>query len=247
MLIYSYNNSSEGCSALAESLSVKKISHINSKLKGDINKDVLNWGASVLPEEVSKCNVYNVNSWIASNKLESFSRIKEKPYCPSFFTDKESAIKAMEEGVEQIVCRTILNGHSGNGIIIADKPEDLVDAPLYVEYIPKKDEYRIHVAFGKAFFVQRKARSKDVPDDKVNWKVRNHANGFIYQHNDVTPHLDVINAAIDAVDALLLDFGAVDVIWNDKKAKAYVLEVNTAPGLQGTTLEKYKEVFEVLK
>ncbi|MNY81884.1 hypothetical protein D3C86_2236870 [compost metagenome] len=50
-----------------------------------------------------------------------------------------------------------------------------------------------------------------------------------------------------AVNALGLDFGAADVIWNDHRKQAFVLEVNTAPGLTGTTLEKYakalKEIF----
>ena len=40
-----------------------------------------------------------------------------------------------------------------------------------------------------------------------------------------------------------LDFGAVDVIWNEHESKAYVLEINTAPGLEGSTVEDYKEFF----
>ena len=50
--------------------------------------------------------------------------------------------------------------------------------------------------------------------------------------------------ATAAVEALCLDFGAVDVVWNATKNKAFVLEVNTAPGVEGTTLEEYKEYFE---
>jgi D-alanine-D-alanine ligase-like ATP-grasp enzyme len=45
--------------------------------------------------------------------------------------------------------------------------------------------------------------------------------------------------AIGSVNILGLNFGAVDVIYNEKENKYYVLEVNTAPGLSGTTLEKY--------
>jgi len=47
--------------------------------------------------------------------------------------------------------------------------------------------------------------------------------------------------SIAAVDALCLDFGAVDIIYNEHEDKYYVLEVNSAPGLEGTTLEKYVE------
>jgi glutathione synthase/RimK-type ligase-like ATP-grasp enzyme len=50
-----------------------------------------------------------------------------------------------------------------------------------------------------------------------------------------------------AVSALGLDFGAVDIIWNEREDKCYVLEVNTAPGLQGSTLENYANaIMEVL-
>jgi D-alanine-D-alanine ligase-like ATP-grasp enzyme len=40
-----------------------------------------------------------------------------------------------------------------------------------------------------------------------------------------------------------LDFGAVDIIYNAKRNECYVLEVNTAPGLEGTTVEKYATKF----
>ena len=41
--------------------------------------------------------------------------------------------------------------------------------------------------------------------------------------------------------AVGLKIGAVDIIWNELENKCYVLEINTAPGLEGTTLVKYTE------
>jgi glutathione synthase/RimK-type ligase-like ATP-grasp enzyme len=46
-----------------------------------------------------------------------------------------------------------------------------------------------------------------------------------------------------AVAALGLDFGGVDVIWNERRQMAYVLEVNTACGLEGQTVNDYAEAF----
>ena len=40
-----------------------------------------------------------------------------------------------------------------------------------------------------------------------------------------------------------LDFGAVDLIWNEHENKCYVLEVNSAPGIEGTTLQQYVTAF----
>ena len=41
------------------------------------------------------------------------------------------------------------------------------------------------------------------------------------------------------MESIGLDFGAVDVIYNGHSNRAYVLEINTAPGLTGTTLDNY--------
>jgi D-alanine-D-alanine ligase-like ATP-grasp enzyme len=164
---------------------------------------------------------------------------------PDWTESKEEASKWLGEGVS-VVCRTKLNGHSGEGIVIASKQEEIVDAPLYTKYILKKHEYRIHVFNGKVIFQQRKARKKDVADDKVNWKVRNLAGGFIYANQDVNAPDACKQLAIDAVAALELHFGAVDIIWNEKQDKYYVLEINTAPGLTGSTLDAYVEAFNEL-
>jgi hypothetical protein len=47
--------------------------------------------------------------------------------------------------------------------------------------------------------------------------------------------------ALRAVLALNLDFGAVDVIYNQHRDRAYVLEVNTAPGIAEYTTNVYAE------
>jgi D-alanine-D-alanine ligase-like ATP-grasp enzyme len=101
----------------------------------------------------------------------------------------------------------------------------------------------VHVFKGKMIHKQRKARRLDVPDEEVNWKVRNHDNGFIFQIEDFDMPEDCAVQSIAAVEALGLHFGAVDVVYNAKEQRAYVLEVNSAPGLSGTTLDKYVEAF----
>lgn len=162
---------------------------------------------------------------------------------PTFSSEREFAEDLIRSG-KTVVCRTVLNGHSGVGIVLASKVEELVDAPLYVEYVPKKEEYRVHVFKGKAIHSSRKARKADVPEGEVNWKIRNHNNGFIFQHENFEIPEGVVQQALIAVEQCGLDFGAVDVIWNDKQQKAYVLEINTAPGIEGVTLSKYVEAIQ---
>ena len=100
---------------------------------------------------------------------------------------------------------------------------------------------------GAVVDIQRKARKRDVADDAVNWQVRNLDGGFIFAREGVVEAPEASEEALKAVAALGLDFGAVDIMYNARENKYYVLEVNTAPGLAGTTLEGYAKRFrEVL-
>lgn len=258
MQLYAYKEGSQGAKALAQGLGIKRIKHVGSKFKGSQRKLVINWGCSELPPEVMKCRVFNNPAAVkvASNKLSFFRRMSEwnndvaglddpRVSIPDFTTDKEVVVQWFGDG--RVVARQKLQGHSGEGIVMLDVGDRIVDAPLYVKYVPKQSEWRIHVLDGVVVDIQRKARNREVADENVNWAVRNHANGFVYTRNEgVAPPAMVEEQAILAVQVCGLDFGAVDIIYNDHRKLAYVLEINTAPGLTGSTLDGYVERFNVL-
>lgn len=242
--VYSHNPHSEGAKELAKALGIKRIKHGQSKFKGGGGKAIVNWGAGTLPDQVAACEkIYNPPQAIrnASNKLKSFELFAEAGVSiPQFFKTKEAAGEYLRENRgSSVVCRTVLNGHSGAGIVIADGEDNLVNAPLYTAYVKKSQEYRYHVFAGRVVDIQRKARRREVPDDQVNWQVRNLDGGFIFAREGVVESEDAAENAIKAVAALGLDFGAVDLIYNERENKYYVLEVNSAPGLAGSTLDGY--------
>ena len=252
MKLYPYNQGSASAKALSEALGIKRIKHDGKplNLRGAA---IINWGASGLKRELKNVGkIFNPPEAIrkASNKLTTLTILKEAGVSvPEFTTDVGEALLWVRDG-QTAVARTVLNGHSGEGIELLPNgdpdwhPEvDWVEAPLYTKYVKKVDEFRIHVFQGKVIFQQRKARKKDVPDEEVNWKIRNHGNGFIFAHQGVDVALGGVNAAVAAVQALGLDFGAVDLI-RTKDNQFYVLEVNTACGMEGETLNRYKEAFE---
>jgi glutathione synthase/RimK-type ligase-like ATP-grasp enzyme len=252
VFIAPYKMGSESAKALSQEIGALRIRNERSKFKGNPNKVVINWGCSKLSDEAMKCRVINHPDAvsIAANKLKFFNKINEVGgvRVPETTTDKAVVQDWLRDG-SSVVCRTILNGNSGAGIVLVEPGDDVevVNAPLYVKYVPKKQEYRVHVRGGEVVDVQRKARRKETPDDQVNWKIRNHDNGFIFARQDIDCPDDVKAQALGAVEAIGLDFGAVDVIFNEKAQQAYVLEVNTAPGLSGTTLEGYAKAFGGLK
>lgn len=247
MGVYLYRaKASDGANAIAERMGIKKIALRNSKYVGKPEDIIINWGASTLPETFDKVGtVINAPECVAVavNKLKCFDRLADGMVrVPRYTDDIHLARNWIEVGYE-VVVRHKLNGAGGEGIEIVNDIDALPQAPLYTLYVKKKSEWRVHVAFGEVIHIARKVRDPEHPEDKVNWKVRNKANGFIFQiHNEAIP-IGVTEQARLAVKALGLHFGAVDVVFNEQQGRAYVLEVNTAPGVEGTTLDKYVEAF----
>jgi glutathione synthase/RimK-type ligase-like ATP-grasp enzyme len=126
------------------------------------------------------------------------------------------------------------------------RPGDTIpEAPLYVKYVPKVQEYRVHVYMEKVLFVQQKRRVNGAQRTANQNLIRSHENGWVYTIQNIEAPQSVLIESLSAVAALNLDFGAVDCIVGRDDDEAYVLEVNTAPGLQSPTLlNKYVSAFK---
>lgn len=253
MFIYSYNENSEGARALARALKAKRIKHDKSSFIGAPKKLVLNWGATNVPSEVLKSTILNHPDVVrdVTDKLRFFERMRDAedgPRIPRFTTDPQVAANWVAEEKKTVVARTILNSSGGKGIVLMEpeNEEGFVEAPLYVEYIPKKDEYRIHFVKGEIIDGQRKALRTGILQHKYTWKIRNLSNGFVFIRGNVEIPEDVTRQAEKTIASLGLDFGAIDIIHNEKSNSAYVLEVNTAPGLQGETINSYTNALQKL-
>lgn len=251
--IYSWNEHSEGAKALADELDIRRIKHQNSRFRGRANKTVINWGnGKALPEEIQKCRVLNNPLFVSnvSNKRDFFECMQQvigeeqkAPRTPQFTTDEQTARDWIIAG-KTVCIRSVLQGSGGEGLSIVG-PENMNEfkrAPLYVEYIKKLDEYRIHIVNGEIIDEQRKAKRTDFEGER-NTQIRNLANGYIFAREGFETPEDVKVQSKLAMAASGLDFGAVDVIWNRHLGQAFVLEINSAPGLMGTTLKNYAEAF----
>lgn len=232
--VFPYKQGSRSAKVLAESLNGKVLKLVGSKFvprRGDV---VVNWGSTRVPG-FGPATVLNRDTSKAACKLKTFQTLAAAGVTiPEWRANLELADTLQFP----VICRTKLNGHSGEGIVVANTEDELVEAPLYTQYVKKKDEYRVHVMADGAFFIQRKARKLDV--ENPNWVIRNLEGGFVFvevAENEVP--VDVLTQARAAVKALGLDFGGVDVIWNEREGKAYVLECNTACGLEERTADRY--------
>ena len=171
------------------------------------------------------------------NKVEQFERFsRAQVSAPRHFLDETSA---RQSNCKTLFARTLINSTNGRGIIEFERDSERYPrAPLYTEYIPKKAEYRVHVFNGEVIDIQQKKKKRGFEGER-DTRVRNCANGYCYVRDGIVPPTGIDALAIAAVHSVGYQYGAVDIIYNEKQDKCFVLEVNSRPGLMGTTLQKY--------
>lgn len=157
--------------------------------------------------------------------------------CPEFTQSRETAASWIADG-SAVFCRKLLRASEGRGIVVAETVEQLVPAPLYTRYVPKKQEFRVHVLNGQVIDTQMKKKRRGFEDER-NTKIRNLANGYVFCRDGITIPETLHSLAISATRVLGYALGAVDIAYNVKNNRLVVLEVNANPGLQGQTLENY--------
>lgn len=238
---------------LIRALGGKRIKPEGNRFKPRPWKIPINWGSTAF-DFVGNCLNHPEHVQTCIDKLLFFETVSATchQYIPRHTENKETAEKWVQRG-DTVVCRTIVNGHSGQGIVIAAPKgkHPVVDAPLYTLYIPKDEEYRIHCIRHEendgnkavVFYSQKKVKRANF-QGKHNRFVRCFDNGYTYQHDGIELPRCVTEAAREVFNATGLDFGAVDIIFCKRENKAYVLEINTAPGLEGKSVEAYATAFQ---
>ena len=206
---------------------------------------IINWGNSREPEWMGRSyqffrNFLNAPSDVAkaTNKLDTFDWLvaHDIPH-PDNTTRKDWAQNWRDTTV---FARQTLTGHAGTGITVHPPGEELPDAKLYVKKFYKTNEYRVHVFNGEILDYQEK-KKRSGTGGREGHHVWNHGNDFVYAREGINISDNVLDASKKAVQALGLDFGAVDIGYNGNDNTIAVFEVNTAPGLYGTTLTKYRD------
>jgi len=235
------SRSARALSRLMKDLRCKQIKP-DGRYKYWNNHLIINWGNSLLPrwhERRVKYVNHPDSVSVASHKLLCLQKLYEESIpIPSFTTNQEEAkIWLADGGV--IYARTYLRGSGGRGISVLDNNSSFIRAPLYTLNIHSRGEYRVHVFNNNIIDYQKKRRDSTALDNNnVDERIRNHNNGWIFCRDNLKHIEENEDIAKKAIQALGLTFGAVDIIRGEDK-HSYVLEVNTAPGLEGTTLDIY--------
>lgn len=203
----------------------------------------IRWGVTPATNELHCVNSL-LTVQLAASKLASLKKMVEAGV---------SCVSPVERSKISEIRRVIPNAplifrkshrHAGNDdpyIVQSSEEIDMARAKGYdygIEFIPAWAEYRVHVCNGKVIRVQRKRRKRGEEHDD---NIRSESRGWVLVEEE-DPRFnseEFTKPAVDAVTALELDFGAVDVLRARKGKKSVVIEVNTAPGLNEDGIERY--------
>ncbi len=237
VVIYPFKLASASSKAIAEALkrneqkTLRVYPDRNYVNRGD--DFIVNWGNANEPEWAYQ-NILNTPTAVATavNKLETFVKLTEAEVRTVPWTTNIDVARGWD-----LICeRHQLRAHGGAGIRVST-PETVYPAPLYTEMLTPCDEYRVHIFKGEVIDYTKKVKKVDgefvtAPEEHI----KNKEHG-LYFLRDVRPREGVVLRAIQAIEALGLDFGAVDIIRHNNRS--YVLEVNTAVGLSPVGVEAY--------
>lgn len=255
-ILYPYHMGSISAQTLAQALNAKRVfpdgtyHYNNSHL-------AINWGSTRQPNwETPATKWLNPppNVLTAADKVQCFQALSAAGISVPIYDrgsdlSQDTLMRWLRDG--DVYLRWNTRGHSGQGIQVIPRgtsqpPYDpFHPPPLVVRGLGRRKEFRAHILGGEVVRLQQKRHRRDWDGD-YNYAVRNYDNGWIYSiHNlnDVTD--EALNACIAAVSTLGLHFGAVDFAIHQKPRRTTanqpfaLFEVNTAPGMDGTTIDAY--------
>jgi len=195
---------------------------------------------------MNKHPMLNSPEKVGLGKVQTYTLLKENDVNTLDFTTSFDTARGWQRDEFKVVGRDRDHGMGGAGITVYQPKKRLGNHKFYTKYFKKEREFRVHIFLDKVIFLQEKLRRNDSPNaDKY---IRSHGRGwcFAFKHlvKKPVPH-EVVDSAIHAVKCLGLDFGGVDIGWNEEKGGA-VFEVNTAPGIENTSLAAYVKTIQQL-
>lgn len=174
-------------------------------------------------------------------KIEQYEFFKAQGISALEFTCDRAVAKAWASDGSTVIVRTLTHSSEGKGIIVAETPEQIPVAPVYTRYKKKKKEFRVHIFKDQVVHVLEKRRKKDY-DGSADAKIRNTANGYVFCSEGVVEPNGIRELALQARKVTKSDFAGVDIGYNEKLNQLFVIEVNSAPGIEGSNVDRYIEV-----
>lgn len=228
---------------LKEQLDCRIIKFSNSRFNWDRSRGmVINWGRSDIPQDTNRY-VLNRPEYIrnASNKIRFLNLCEENDIPAPRILSYNQCEELLSDGKKILIREP--SSFGGRGITVVRDPGEFNGIPVSkfaVRFYPKRAEYRVHVFNQQAIATTQKRARRDTERSDDQRFIWNHNNGWVHCRDNVE-HVDGLeDLATRAVEVTGLDFGAVDLMLN-RDGELRVLEVNTAPGIDGQMVDAYVE------
>lgn len=210
---------SDGARALAKLLGGKKVKQIDNTASL-----VVNWGSLYPAHAFAKA----LNGAVFHNKFKELQQLSSAGI----------PVPKHSKGLPgQAGWMARKNKHQEANDLLAALPF----GDYYVKLEPIEEEYRVHSFRNKTLRLGKKVPRVVSPHPVFrSWKA-----GWKLSYAQWNPPDGLRSLAHKAVKALGLDFGAVD-IGVKPNGDLVVFEVNTAPGLEGNTINKYADAIKAL-
>lgn len=194
-------------------------------------------GYKVFRSSTSRPNRKHLRYGDQKDKIEQYNWFKANNISALEFTTAHATAKQWAQ-TGSVVCRKLTHASEGKGIVVAETPEQVCLAPVYTKYKKKKKEFRVHIFQDQVVHVLEKRRKANY-DGEADTKIRNTANGYVFCSENVIIPEGLPALALAASKVTKSDFKGVDVGYNESKKELFVIEVNSAPGIEGTNITRY--------
>lgn len=214
---------------------------------------VLNWGRTASPEEHRYDLSRTINRPAAVGATSNKTRMRETFIVNGVPSPRMYDVAGAETIVSEdcpLIGRTASHTRS-NGLWVCRSRVEVAAASIgrnpathFLQVIssPNLREYRVHVVGDKCIKISEKVLGVEGPNNCVGGvPIRSCDRGWVYRVPETRRRRELRAAAKQAVAALGLDLGAVDVLQDHVSKQTWVLEVNAAPGMddESTTMRRY--------
>jgi len=199
-------------------------------------------GYKVLRSVRPRANREHLKYGHSVDKLTQYQWFKEQGLSAlEFTTDPFQAAAWLSIDKTTVFGRRYLNSSCGKGIIVLE-PENIHSGvgnyPVYTKYKKKRREFRVHVYKDQVVAVTEKRRRSGFEGQR-DTKIRNLENGYVFCQTVANEPVGLRDLALSASKVSSSDFKGVDIGYNERNNDLFIIEVNSAPGIQGSNINAY--------
>lgn len=199
-------------------------------------------GYKVFRSTRPKADRLNLSYGQSVDKLTQYRWFQEQGLSALEFSQNPVDVAQWLSNGHTVFGRRLLTASCGQGIVVlepggAHMAGEMV-CPVYTKYKKKKREFRVHVFKDQVVAVTEKRRRVGFEGQR-DTKIRNLANGYVFCQTVVNEPAGLRDLALAAAKVTQSHFKGVDIGYNEQKDDLFVIEVNSAPGMQGSNIEAY--------